>query len=322
VPQAISLLSQLIENYQDSELHPHGLYQRIHVNFAETAYEAALEDAESFLARYSRLPLATHVLMWLGDHYANLGRHELSEQNYLRVTTLHPRSELAPVALYEAAHSAYRRGDLERAALLCRQFKVEYADVTPRLQAQVALLKGDVLAQQGQYAEALTEFEGAASNSQAGSALVLAAKGRAGDMHYSLGPEEPAENPDHYQQALAIFDALAGDEGASADLRERAAYRRAKTHEKLGNLEDAIDGYLDIFYEYDELLKQGKIRDWFYPARSAFDAARLLVMTAENPGDYRRAARTYERLAASGVPGAKDAQQRAIELRRAHDLDN
>jgi tetratricopeptide (TPR) repeat protein len=133
-------------------------------------------------------------------------------------------------------------------------------------------------------------------------------------MYYSLGADDQASLKEGVKCFAAILDSAA----AAADIRELARYRLGKCYERLGDVEAALREYMDVHYQYDLDRHAGRVRDWFYFARTGYDAARLLVQKER----YRQAVRIYERLAKSGIPTAGDAQQKATELRTAHNLSD
>ena len=110
---------------------------------------------------------------------------------------------------------------------------------------------------------------------------------------------------------MEIFTGLAANPDASKEMRDSARYRAAKVHEKLGENDQGIDIYVDIVYDYEIDAQSGAVRDWYYFARSGYDAARLLLLA----GKDEEAARIYERLARSGIPTAEEARARAEEIR-------
>jgi tetratricopeptide (TPR) repeat protein len=102
-------------------------------------------------------------------------------------------------------------------------------------------------------------------------------------------------------------------------MHEVATYRLAKCYEMQGKREDAIDAYVDIVLGYEEQVSQGRLRDWFYFARSGYDAARLLELQGGR-SNISRAIRVYERLARSDIPTAGEALKKAQELRKLNNL--
>ncbi|NOY81782.1 MAG: tetratricopeptide repeat protein [Kiritimatiellaeota bacterium] len=311
--RALKLYSQLLENYPDSEFFPMALYQRANAFFFEAKYADALKDSQAFLAKFAGLPMATDILFWLGDYYAATGEPLKCEEYFLQLVTSHPKSPDAPTALYEAAKSAFHRGDLVRASLLVQQLARDYADAPEQVRAQAELLHGDILAEQGRFEAAIPHFE-AVRKLIHGTALAGAALGRLGEMYYSLG----ADNPAYYAKAADAFRELKESPTATPDQVEMAKYRLGKTYEKDGKPGAAITEYLDVVYQYRIDLREHRVRDWYYFARSGYDAARLLVLEKR----FREAARLYERLAGAGIPTAADARERAREIRKAHNLED
>lgn len=321
ISEALELLSRVIDSYPDAELFPHAIHQRAFVNFSQGSYDDAVRDCTLFLDKFALLPMATDVLIWLGDHFANVGESEESEKYFLKLVTSHPRSPHAPGALYEAAKSAYERNDMTGAALLLQQLRVTYVDretaqdhpeASAKVQAQLELLHGDILAKSGSFADALTHFTHA--RELAGDTpLGISALGRRGDMYYSLG----AANPKDLDEAIACFLAISGNKAAPADLKELAKYRLGKCYDRQGLTEAAITAYIDVHYQYQMDAERGVVRNSLYFVRSSYDAARLLVLDEQ----FRQATRIYEVVGKMGLPMSDDARQRAKEIRDAHKLN-
>ncbi|OGV69076.1 MAG: hypothetical protein A3K19_16790 [Lentisphaerae bacterium RIFOXYB12_FULL_65_16] len=314
IPQAIRMLTLIIDKYSDSKFYPDAIYQRAHVRFFQADYEPALADCQLFLEKFPTLELATDVLLWLGDHYANIGKPEKSEEYFIRIVTEHVQSPHAPTALYEAAKNAFHRDDLVHSRALLQQLAQQYPEASVKIRAQAELLQGDMLAKEGKYADAIPHFL-KAQELAAESPLGLSALGRLGEMYYSLDTQDPEK----LKLAVGCFEQVASSQVAPPELRELAQYRLAKCGEKMGQTEAAIQRYLDIVYSFEGDRKGGsRMRDWFYFARSGYDVARLLVLNER----FREAARVYERLASSGIPTAADARQKAREIREAHKLND
>ena len=322
VPAAIALLGQLIKHHEDADLYPQAIYHRIHLRFLHGYDEAALEDSRLFLDKFSRLPRAADVLIWMGDYYANQGEAEKAEEHYLRILSLHPDLESAQVALYEAACSAHNRGAIERAERLLSQLAKDYGDkALAAVHARAMLLHGDIEARLGRYQQARTYFAAAAEKVPE-SRVGFAARGRSADMYYSMGTARNSQSEEArelLQKAADGYRALAENEDVPPDLRESARYRFAKACEKMGKNEIALENYLSVVYQYDVALSEGSVRDWFYFVRAGYEAAEILVDSGTET-DLETAARIYERLHRAGVPTADEALQRAQDIREAHGL--
>lgn len=313
--EASAMLTRVIDNYTDSELVPHALYHRARLHFSLGENEAALQDSTRFLDRFPLLPLAPDILIWVGDYYANTQQYAEAKGYYLRLVTTHPVSSLVPAALYEASLCDYRLDNLDGALALADKLEgTTEPPPDPLVLAKGHMLHGDMLAKLGQYNDAIPHFSKA--RELAGDLpLGLSALGRRGDMFLS----RPGAKQENIQEALDCFAAIIANPKTPPDLLEIARYRTGKCYEALGNNDQAIEAYLSVYYEYEHDLANGIVRDWFYYVRSAYDAARLYELNGQK-GKLRLAARLYERLSRSGVPGAEDAKRRADEIRNAHGM--
>jgi len=314
---AVLALTTLIDEHPDSELYPQAIYQRTRLQFYQADFPKAIADATLFLDKFPLLPMAVDVLMWLGDHYANAGDFEKAMGYFAQLRTQHPASPQAPVALYEAANCAYQLQQFTTALDMIKSLRTMTAPKpSDQTFAKAELLEGDILSRDGEYAEAIRHF--ARARELAGNtALGLAALGRQGEMFYSLAATDQAKLED----AIACFQAIIDTPGVPADVHELATYRLAKCYEMQGKREEAIASYLAIVFNYEEGVSRGRLRDWFYLARSGYDAARLMELQGGQSNMWR-AARVYERLAKSGIPTASEALKKAEELRRLHNLTN
>ncbi|MBT7165246.1 MAG: tetratricopeptide repeat protein [Victivallales bacterium] len=317
--EAVKALGTLIGEHPDSALYPQAIYQRTRLHFYRADFENAIADGTIFLEKFPLLPLAVDVLMWLGDHYANAGEYEKSMGYFAQLKAKHPTSTLAPVALYEAAYCAYQIQRFTTASELLASLQAmtspKPSDVTL---SKAELLTGDILSRDGEYATAIQHFARArelAGNTPQG----LAALGRQGEMFYSLAATDQANLKD----AVSCFQAIIDTKGASRDIREVATYRLAKCYEMQGpeKRRDAIDCYMSVVIRYEMGVSKDRVRDWFYFARSGYDAARLLQLEG-GESNIMRAWRVYKRIAGSGIPTAGEALKKHEELGRLHHLED
>ncbi|MFO7821301.1 MAG: tetratricopeptide repeat protein [Lentisphaeria bacterium] len=320
VKLALEFLATLISEHQKSDLYVQALYQRIHYEFLQGHNEQALADVKVFLDKYSRLPLSADVYIWTGGHYANQKDFETAEEYYLQAAATHPDTSQAQIALFEAARCAKRQENSNQAIKLLEQLTSDYeADALPDIHARALILYGDILAEKGQFDKARESFRLAETTAQA-SKLKLGATGRVGDMYYSLANEAQAveKRQEILKKAIAEYSKIVESIPPSSPLSDKSRYRLAKCYEKAENIEKAIDTYLDVFYGHEIALQQETANDWHYFTRSGYDAARLMILQPTTPSreNLKNAARIYERIAASGVPTATDAETRALELRR------
>ena len=313
---AVQVLGILLDEHPDSDLRPQAIYERTRLHFYQANFEKAVADGSAFLEKYPLLPLAVDVLMWMGDHYANVGDHEKSMGYFAQLKANHPNSPLASVALYEAAHCAYQ---LQRFATAQELLASLRAMASPRPSditlAKADLLDGDILSRDGKYAEAIQRFAHARELS-GNSPLGLAALGRQGEMYYSLAATDQA----NLEDAVSCFQAILDLAEAPADVRELAEYRIAKCYEMQGKREDAIFHYMRIALDFSQKASKGRVRDWFYFARSGYDAARLLELGG-GERNIMRALRVYRLIAESKIPTAAEALKKYEELCRLHNIE-
>ena len=312
---AVQLLSTVIDKHPASELYPYALYHRTVVYFMRAEVDKAVADGNAFIEKFSALPLAPDIMLQLGDHFANRKDYEQAKQYFSQLASKHPQSALAPPALYEAALCSYRLEHLGSSALLLDQL---LATENPKPKAEVLaraeLLYGDTLAKQDLYEKAMEHF--AKARELAGdSRLGLAALGRRGEMLYSLAGTDKAR----LDEAIKCFTEITEGRATPADLWETAMYRLAKCYELAGDNNLAVKSYLDIFYRYEQDLKQNLQRDYLYFARSIYDAAHLQEISGRKT-DLSTAATLYEYLANLGLPTADDALRRAQQIRKLNDL--
>ena len=317
IPDAIDALTRLIDGYADSARYPTALYERAKLNFRRADYDQAIVDCNRFVEKYPLLPLTVDVLMWLGDHYANLENYEESKAAYQRVVNTHPQSEFVPDALYEAAACAYHLNVPETAVSLIQQLRtLETPKPSDLVLAKAELLHGDILATTGDFRKAANHF-GRARELAGDMSQGIAALGRQGEMLYALA----ATDQNYLSEAIVCFSKVRELAPPQSPLWEASTYRLAKAYEKQGLTDDAVTKYLDIIYQYEDDISKERLRDWFYFARSGYDAARLLE-TAGGVSNVRMAARIYERLVRAKIPTADDAAKKAAEIRNTHGLKN
>ncbi len=314
-PDAIKFIDQIIEKHKTSKDYPYALYKRAYLKLSYGYYEDGRNDSYSFLKQFadSHPKLSADVYLWLGDHYANNQDYSQAEQLFLEIVNRYKDSPSAPLALYEAAKASYKNSklldqDYNKTLKHINQLLTVYSDATKRILAQAEFLRGDIASITGDFEEAKKRFR-ACSELVPRTDLHYAALGRLAECHYSEATtnESPIEE---YQQALAYFNEIINANTVSNSLVELARYRAGKIYEFLKQPDKAIDEYFHIFFKYDYDLRNHKINDWYYFARSGFDLARLYM----GKNEYTSAKTIYNRLAKANIPISEDALLRAQEI--------
>ena len=314
-PDAIKFLNKIIENHKNSKDYPYALYKRAYLRLSYGYYKEGRNDSYSFLKQFagSHSELSSDVYLWLGDHYANNQDFGQAEQLFLEIVNRYKNSPSAPIALYEAAKASYKNSkllgeDYNKTLKHINQLLTVYPDAPKRVLAQAEFLRGDIASITGDFEEAKKRFK-ACSDLVPRTDLHYAAIGRLAECHYSEATIN--DNPiEEYQQALVYFNEIINANTISNSLVELARYRAGKIYEFLKQPEKAIDEYFHIFFKYDYDLRNHKINDWYYFARSGFDLARLYL----DKNEYTSAKTIYNRLAKADIPISEDALLRAQEI--------
>jgi len=292
--QAIQLLTQLINNYPDSQdYYPQALYNRATLFFESSKYKEALADTKLFLKKYPKMPLGADLLFRSGDHYANILdlKHSQESFNTIAVNYKEAGLKLVPQALYETARIEYQRQELSSAVSFLTQLKKEYPTAPTYLKALAAILHGDILAQEGKYEDAIAHFN-EAYLLQKDTRKGIAALGRKGDMLYSIGSQiiDKIKRIKKLNEAISCFDTIIDHRQKFIDLKEMANYRKAKCYEKRGekgDIDRALFIYQNIILNYEHAVEHNKIKDWFYIVRSVHDA--VLIYIANNEKNKAKA---------------------------------
>ncbi len=311
---ALEVLNLLCTDYSESDLETEAMYHRVYVAFQVGDYDLAVTESERFIEEFGDRILTADVLLWLADHYANQTEPARAEEYYREVFSRFPDSDQALAALYEAAAAAFSRDKSSDEVLrLLSRLEERIGEENGRadeIKGRAAFLHGDAFSARGQYEEAMEWFE------QAGEAveqkeLRAAAKGRVADMLFAMDAEGSDE------QAAAIYKELLAGNELNPRLKENISYRLARTLYQLDEIDEALDLYLGIVYTYDMEIRTGRVRDWYYFARAAYEAAEILIAKER----YEAAARLYERIYRSRIPAAEEARERARQLREAYGLE-
>jgi len=310
---AMKHLTAVVDRYAETEQLPDALYMRAYLQFQLGRAKKAEADAFRFIESFaeSHADLAPDVYLWLGDHFANRAEFSQAESMFLEVRKRYKNSDLAPLALYEAAKNAYRQAQEKNSDFMKAQGYIlliftHYASAPVRVRAQANFLRGDIATLNGEFEQAAEWFEEAAQ-AVPNTELYFASIGRMAECYYSIATE--SNRPELLNTALIHFNELI-DAGVSKSLAEMARYRAARIYELQQLFDKAKNEYRSLFHGYG-----GEIAsDWYYPARAGFDLARLYMADAE----YAQAERIYSSLVRLKLPVSDEAAKKAATLRQIH----
>ena len=118
-------------------------------------------------------------------------------------------------------------------------------------------------------------------------------------------------DPKQFDEAIAVFDLLARETGVTPFWRNQALYKKGKCLEKQNKSSEALSVFYDVLN-----LQAGSVTepDYFWYYKAGFDAAKML----ETGAQWKSAIGIYKKMAAVNGPRAKEAGDRARQLRMEH----
>ena len=270
--------------------------------------EDARRVQQEFLQRFPASPFAVDARFWLAELAFNRRDYEAAETGFLQLTQLAADASVVSKAHYLAGRAAVARKNFP-VALQQFALAIETDPEAPHV-AEALFYQGDTLTELNRFDSAILVFDQLITRFP-NTLLSLAARGRLGDCHFTLGEQDPAR----YSEALAAYRFVEESEGAPPDLQLQAGYKIGSTLEAMGRTDEALAQYILVVNRF---LDQ---RNRYSPEtanifRRAADAAAQMY---ERRQDWRRAIQVYRNIVESGIPGAAQAaEQRIQDLRREH----
>jgi tetratricopeptide (TPR) repeat protein len=251
------------------------------------AQNSYLVQARS-LARRERLVDAQRLLLSLADRY--------------------PQSDLAPVALWEAALSAEQRG-LEATYREALQLLDRLVGSYPQsaLVFHARLRQGDILRKLNDFGTALLAYEDVMNRFPSHPDLHLAQMGRA-DCIIALSATNPARRAD----GIAVYERLMERRDLPGDFLAEASFKWAYNVDKQGDSVRAIDAYWSLLSSHVSDASGSSLspRGRYWISRAAVELGQLL----ESAGRYGEARRVYTLMLESNLPGRALARARLKRL--------
>jgi len=232
-----------------------------------------------------------------------------AQQNLIELADLYPQSEYAPLALWEAALYAERRGldsTYQEAINILERLANEYPDHP--LLFYVRLKQADLSRKLNDFGTALLLYERVRNQFPQHSERFRAEMARA-DVLMAAGS---AQQPERLASAILEYERLADLPAAPLDLRVEASYKWGKALNLQGERERAkatFWGTLERFWpdaEAGRLGTQGR----YWLSRTIIELTGYL----EQDGQLEQALRLYRRMLESGLPGETLARERIQRL--------
>ena len=267
---------------------------------------------EQLRAEQRDTPAAIYSYIVQAARLARLGQLAEAQQTLTQLADRHRSSEFAPLALYEAALNAERRGlddHLRDAYNLLERINRDYPDDPLRFHA--LLKQGDLLRKLNDFPAARQVYEYVLNNFSQHPDILLAQLALA-DTQFALG----ANSVVNYESATALFERLRDLPTAPVDLRAEAGFkwgyalaRRGATVRAAPVLWSVADSFLLDPMRAAELGAKGR----YWVARALLELGQL----HEDAGRLDEARRAYELILQYRLGGFTQAQDKLARLRGA-----
>lgn len=272
--------------------------------------EEALRVGHEFLEKYPESSYQTDVRFWLGEHAFNRSQFERAKEAFLHLAETTADPNIRSKARYLAGRTAMGQS----------QFQSAVEHFTKSLEAnrnaphsvEALFHQGDALTELNRFDDAILVFSQVIQRFP-NSTLALAAKGRIGDCHFTLGERQ---DPTRLQQALSFYRLVEESSGAPLNLRFQALYKIGLTLQALGRTEEALSQYILVIHRFQQDRNRLDPESAaYYFNRAATSASQLY----EQRQQWRNAIQIYRDIVASGLqPAAREAEERIHSLRREH----
>jgi len=268
--------------------------------------------AAVFATLRERYPLSdAAILSFLIEARGSAGRDNLvnAQKSLVDLADLFPRSRYAPIALWEAAINAEKRGlnsSYQEAIALLERLANDYP--AHELVFYARLKQADLSRRLNDFGTALLLYERLISQFGSHPDVVRAQMSR-GDCLFARG----SEFQDSLLEAAAVYERIAQSVAAPVDLRAEASFKHGSV---LAILERKDDAQAAFWLTFDRFVSEPSLRDAmgatgrYWISRAAFELAGLL----EGRGVPADARRVYQRIIDIGLPGVELATSRLERL--------
>ena len=252
--------------------------------------------------------LRADLMLWCAKYEFNHADYKEAQAHFTAYASFRAGEPSAADALLWAARCASAQMEYPKAVELATQAANSASSDKP-LFIESLLVQGEAIMELGRYAEAVQLFERVANLAEEGPLSQKAAMLRA-DALYAMG----AGDMSRYEEAIAAYRKLQEGGALLSDRKIETSFKIGRALEKLRRTKDAMDQYYrNVVLAYSEETAKGALLG--APARTFFSrAAFSLADYHAAAGDMRAVRKMLQRIVASDVPAAKEAQRRLDEL--------
>lgn len=242
-------------------------------------------------------------------YYASVDRRVDAQQRLIALADKYPKSDNAPIALYEAALNAESRGlkaTRDEALSILERLIKSYPD--SGLVFSARMLQADILRKMNEFGVAQLIYENLIYQYPKNEGRYRAMLARADCLFAG------ARSAGDWEGAISAYERMYDLSAAPLDLRLESGYKWALTLLKSGKERAAQKVYWELLVKYlientSELSGDGKSRYWM--ARSLFELAALLEKE-DKPGE---AANVYAMVLSYDLPGRRLAQAKLDKIK-------
>ena len=116
---------------------PRVIYDTAYAYLLQAQYERAEMSFRQYLQSYPRDQLVPDATFWLGETYAQRGRHREAAEQFLKVSTEHPSSRVAPDALLKLGGALAELGARDQACATLAEIPRQYPQAAVDLRDSV-----------------------------------------------------------------------------------------------------------------------------------------------------------------------------------------
>lgn len=306
-------LKRLQKEFPGDPASPLAIYWLVHLYFLQNDELAAEQSAWQLAEKYPDSPLVPEALLRLCRHYTENGEINKSASALKRLTRLPSAAKAGDLLkgkiLLEQSRIAIRQGE-KTTALEYLQQVVKKIFSGPVYQ-KAGCRMGELLYEMGMIEEAVEAYSKASVATGSDPLLTFAAQGALGNILLSAR----SQDQDCLKQALACFQAIAGESSAPDEFKAEAIYKAGRCHELLGEKAEAENLYKQLLYSYPagSILKNPAISLWCVKAAEYLidSAAKTPVLSA-----FENARNALHYLHNAGLISQQDARNRFNALKQ------
>ena len=252
--------------------------------------------------------LRADLMLWCAKYEFNHSEYKEAQEHFVEYASYRKDTPLAGDALLWAARCASAQMEYPKAVELATQ-AANVASSDKILFLESLLVQGEAVMELGRYAEAVQLLDRVARLSENGAIAEKAAMLKA-DSLYAMG----AGDMGRYEEAIAAYRSLQESGSLLPDRKIETSFKIGRALEKLRRTKEAIDQYYrNVVLAYSEETSKGVLLG--APSRTFFSRAAFSVADYHAAaGDMRAVRKMLERIVASDVSAAKEAQRRLDEM--------